>query len=293
MTPRSWLFVPGDAPAKLEKALDCGADALILDLEDSVALPRKVAARDAVRDYLRAHEGHTKALWVRINPLSSGLAEADIAAVVAARPSGIVLPKPDSAKDLKKLGGMLADTERAAGIARGSVRILPIATETPLSIFNLSSYVAAGPRLAGLTWGAEDLSSAVGAATAQTETGAYTPLYELARSLCLAGATAAGVPAIETVYPGFRDTQGLVDYVARGRRDGFVSMMAIHPSQVEIINATFTPTIEEVGWARRVVDAFAADPNAGTLALDGKMLDAPHLHQARRLIARDQAASRD
>jgi citrate lyase subunit beta/citryl-CoA lyase len=169
------------------------------------------------------------------------------------------------------------------------VRILPIATETPVSIFNLYSYVAGSPRLAGLTWGAEDLSSAVGAATARAENGAYTPLYELARSLCLAAAAAAGVPPIETVYPNFRDSEGLQAYVARGRRDGYVSMMAIHPSQIEIINSAFTPTVEEVAWARRIVDAFAADPSVGTLALDGKMLDAPHLNQARRIVARSGA----
>lgn len=282
MAARSWLFVPGDAPAKMEKALGSGADALILDLEDSVALERKPEARAQVRSFLETRTGAGPELWVRINPLATELAEADLQAVVGGRPTGIVLPKPDSAHAVIELDRLLTREEPDAG----AVRILPIATETPLSVFNLHSYAGASPRLAGITWGAEDLSSAVGAETARDEGGGFTPLYALARSLCVAGAAAADVPAIETVYPDFKDLEGLAAYARRGRRDGFVGMMAIHPTQVAPINAAFTPSPAELDFARRVVELFEANPGAGTLALDGKMLDAPHLKQARRLLGR-------
>lgn len=282
MVARSWLFVPGDAPAKMEKALGSGADALILDLEDSVALERKTEARAQVRSFLETQGGQGPELWVRINPLATDLAEADLQAVVGGGPAGIVLPKPDSAQAVIDLDRLLTREAPEAG----AIRILPIATETPASVFHLHSYAGASPRLAGITWGAEDLSSAVGAETARDEAGGFTPLYALARSLCVAGAAAADVPAIETVYPDFRDLDGLAAYARRGRRDGFVGMMAIHPSQVAPINAAFTPSPAELEFARKVVALFEANPGAGTLALDGKMLDAPHLKQARRLLER-------
>jgi citrate lyase subunit beta/citryl-CoA lyase len=287
MTARAWLFVPGDMPAKMEKALASGADALILDLEDSVSATRKPEARAAVRDFLAARRGlDGPELWVRINPLSSEFAQADLAVVGPALPFGIVLPKPDSAQDAMVLGAMLSEFEAAAGGHAPPVRILPIATETPIALFRLDGYASAGPRLAGLTWGAEDLSTAVGAISARDEAGRLTPLFELARSLTIAGAAAANVEPIETVYPDFRDLEGLRAYAARGRRDGFTGMMAIHPTQVAVINEVFSPSAEELDHARRIVELFAANPDAGALKLDGKMVDAPHLTQARRLLER-------
>lgn len=271
---RSLLFVPGDRPDRMEKALASGADALILDLEDAVAIETKPAARAAVAAFL-ARERPVP-LWVRINPLDGGLAEDDLAATLPARPDGIVLPKAEGAASLRALDAKL----------QGAVAILPIATETPAAIFALGSYGGVTDRLVGLTWGAEDLPAAIGAATSREADGSYTPPYQLARSLTLFGAHAAGVPAIETVYPDFRDLGGLAAYAARGRRDGFSGMMAIHPAQVPVINQAFTPSPEEVGHARRVIAAFAAAPRAGALNLDGRMIDAPHLKAARALLAR-------
>lgn len=274
MRMRCLLFVPGDRPERFAKAAASGADALILDLEDSVTPDRKATARGHVADRL-AVDRAGPSLWVRINPLDSGLAEDDLAAVLAARPDGIVLPKSDSGESLRRLDGMLT----------GSVRILPITTETPAAIFGLGRYGGVTERLAGLTWGAEDLPAAVGAATSREADGRFTPPYEMARSLVLFGAGAAGVPAIETVYPDFRDIDGLAAYAARGWRDGFTGMMAIHPAQVPVINAAFTPTPEAVAHARRVLDAFASRPGEGAVQLDGRMIDTPHLKQARRIVA--------
>lgn len=270
---RSLLFVPGDRPERMAKAAALDVDALILDLEDSVAPGAKAAAREAVAGFLR--EPRTRALFVRINPLESGLAEDDLAAVLPGRPDGIVLPKAEGAASLAALDAML----------EGDIRILPIATETPAAIFALGSYGGVTPRLCGLTWGAEDLPAAIGAATSREADGAYTAPYQLARSLTLFGAHAAGVPAIETVYPDFRDLDGLAAYAARGRRDGFTGMMAIHPSQLPVINAAFTPSADEIARAQVVVDLFAANPGAGALQLDGRMVDAPHLKAARAVLA--------
>jgi citrate lyase subunit beta/citryl-CoA lyase len=284
---RSLLFVPGNSLTKMQKAAACGADALILDLEDSVAEVNKAEAREIVAGYLResaASDGPE--LWVRINPISTPHYAGDIEAIVPAKPFGFVLPKPDSADDLKRAAGDISTIAAVEGSELEVLRILPIASETPISIFRMDSYVNSGPELAGLTWGAEDLSAAVGAINCRTETGALTPLYDMARSLCVAAAAAAGVDAIETVYPDFRDLEGLREYAKRGRRDGFVGMMAIHPSQVSVINEVFTPDQAEVDYAQRVVALFLANPGAGTLGMDGKMLDAPHLTQARRILAK-------
>lgn len=270
---RSLLFVPGDRPDRMEKALGLGADALILDLEDSVAPAAKPAARDMVAAFLRTERRAT--LFVRINPLDSGLSDDDLAAILPARPDGIVLPKAEGATTLAALDARLS----------GDTMILPIATETPAAVFALGSYGDVTPRLAGLTWGAEDLPAAIGAATSREQDGSYTAPYQLARSLTLFGAHAAGVPAIETVYPDFRDLEGLAAYAARGRRDGFAGMMAIHPSQIAVINAAFAPTEAEVAHARAVIALFDANPGAGALALDGKMVDAPHLKSARAILA--------
>jgi citrate lyase subunit beta / citryl-CoA lyase len=270
---RSLLFVPGDRPDRFAKAAASGADALILDLEDSVAPERKDAARTAAAAFL--NDGRNgPALFVRVNPLGSGLIEQDLAAVLPARPDGLVLPKADGAASVLALAAM------APGLS-----ILPIATETPAAMFQLGSYAAVAPHLAGVTWGAEDLPAAIGATAAREADGTYTAPYQLARALTLFGAHAAEVAAIETVYPDFRDPDGLAAYAARGRRDGFTGMMAIHPVQVPVINAAFTPSPEEVAHAHRVVALFAASPGAGALQLDGRMVDAPHLKAAQRLLA--------
>jgi citrate lyase subunit beta / citryl-CoA lyase len=279
---RSLLFVPGDRPERMEKAMGLGADALILDLEDSVAPARKGEARAAIARFLERPRG-SAALFVRINPLQGDLALADLDAVVPGRPDGIMLPKAEGAPSLRLLDQMLSDRGDEDAV------ILPIATETPLAMFRLGDYGGVTQRLVGLTWGAEDLPAAIGAETAREADGSYTPPVQLARSLALYGAHAAGVPAIETVYPDFRDLEGLRAYAERGARDGFTGMMAIHPSQVAIINAAFTPSAEAVAQARAIVDAFAANPGAGVLSIDGKMVDAPHLKQAQRLIKRAEA----
>jgi citrate lyase subunit beta/citryl-CoA lyase len=273
---RSLLFVPGDRPDRMEKALRAGADALILDLEDSVAPAAKADARWHVGSFLQANEPAN--LWVRINPLDGPEADKDLAAVLSAHPDGIVLPKAEGAESVNELARRLTQGGNA------TARILAIATETPAAIFQIGSY-GGGKRLAGLTWGAEDLPAAIGASTSREEDGRFTPPYELARSLCLFGAAAAGVAPIETVYPAFRDLEGLAAYASRARRDGFTGMMAIHPDQVPVINQAFTPSEAEVAHARAVVAAFEANPEAGALSLDGKMIDRPHLIQAQRTLA--------
>jgi citrate lyase subunit beta/citryl-CoA lyase len=283
---RSLLFCPADNPAKLAKAAAAGADVVILDLEDSVAPERKGEARAIAAAFLGEHAGAAgPQLWVRINPLTTEAAADDLAALVPARPAGVVLPKPDSAADTGRLARRLDEAEAAAGLAPGAIRILPIATETPLSLFRLDSYVGA-PRLAGLTWGAEDLPAAVGAATNRAPDGGYTDLCRLARSLCLAAAAAAEVAAIETVFPAFKDLEGLAAYAAQGRREGFSGMLAIHPAQVGPINDAFTPSEQELDQARRIVALFEANPGRASLAFEGRMVDIPHLKQARRTLAR-------
>ncbi len=273
---RSLLFVPGDRPDRMEKALMSGADALILDLEDAVAPAAKPEARRAVAAFLDANS--QARLWVRVNPLDGAEVDKDLDAILPAHPDGIVLPKAEG-------GASVADlAKRLTARGNATASILAIATETPAAIFQLGSYGGA-KRLAGLTWGAEDLPAAIGAATSREEDGRFTPPYELARSLCLFGAAAAGVAPIETVYPAFRDLDGLAAYAGRARRDGFTGMMAIHPDQVPVINAAFTPSEAEIAYARAVVAAFDANPDAGALSLDGRMIDRPHLLQAQRILS--------
>ena len=285
MTPRSLLFVPADQPAKISKAVAAGADAVILDLEDSVAPARKAAAREQAAAALSARSDDGPQLWVRINPLNGPHALHDLVAVVATRPHAVVLPKAEGAASVRQLGHYLDALEAAAGFEAGAIQILPIATETPGAVLNLSSYAHAPARLAGLTWGAEDLPAALGAATAREPGGGYTAPYELARSLCLFAAGAARTPAIETIYPDYRDLDGLTAYASRACRDGFSGMMAIHPAQIEAIHRSFAPTDEQVAQARRIVALFAAAPQ-GALGLDGRMLDAPHLRQAQAILDR-------
>ena len=277
---RSFLFVPGDSERKLEKAAGAGADAVIVDLEDSVSAENRPRARELAREYIDGRED----AWLRINPVDSGEAMADLQAVMPAAPSGIVLPKARSADDATRLATKLDELESRFGIAAGQTRILPLCTERPRALFSLDSYVGATPRLAGLTWGAEDLSAALGARASRDEDGNWLPPYQLARSLCLFAAAAAEVPAIDTVYTDFRDADGLASYAARAARDGFTGMLAIHPAQVTTINSAFSPSDDDVQRAERIIALFRDNPGAGTLALDGEMIDKPHLVQARRIV---------
>jgi citrate lyase subunit beta/citryl-CoA lyase len=308
---RSLLFVPGDSEKKLARALDAGADALILDLEVAVASSRKAAARGLVTEFLAAHGAphgseqsredggverpstrrKTAALWVRINAPSSPLIGEDLAAVVAARPRGLVVPKVRAA-ELGTIIAALDELERRHGLDIGATWLLPIATETPASLFSMGEYSATSPRLAGLTWGAEDLSAALGAATAVDEDGNWLPVYQLARSLCLLAARAAGVAAIDTVHTRFRDADGLRRQARDARRDGFSGKLAIHPDQIEIIHEAFAPSALEIDGARRVVKAFEGASD-GVVALDGRMLDEPHLQHARRVLARAGQSAAD
>jgi citrate lyase subunit beta/citryl-CoA lyase len=271
---RSLLFVPGDRPDRMRKALTSGADALILDLEDSVVAAAKALARTHVATFLvEAPKGTV--LFVRINALDQGLLDLDLGAILPQAPYGIVLPKAEGAPSLLALDAALSGT---------TVAILPIVTETPKAIFQIGNYGGVTDRLCGMSWGAEDLPAAIRATTSREADGRYRPPYELARSLTLFGAHAAGVAAIETVYPGIADVAGLSTYASRGRQDGFSGMMAIHPSQIAPIHAAFRPTEAEITDARKIVDLFAANPNAGALQLDGRMIDAPHHKDALRLL---------
>jgi citrate lyase subunit beta / citryl-CoA lyase len=271
---RSLLFVPGDRPDRMEKAVATDADALILDLEDSVALGKKAEARQNVAAFLSGKRA--KFLFVRIN---AGFMDQDLQAVMPRKPDGIVLPKAEGGASLAELDRRLA--------AWGDVeaRILPIVTETPAAIFALGSYGGVTKRLCGLSWGVEDLSAAIGAATAREADRRYTSIFETVRALALFAAHAASVPAIETIYPDLKNPEGLKTYAERGRRDGFSGMLAIHPAQISIINDAFSPSAEEREWARRVVEAFSANPHAGVLTLDGQMLDAPHLARAKNILS--------
>ncbi len=277
---RSFLFVPGDAERKLEKARDTGADALILDLEDAVAPDAKPAARALAKEYLPGKDN----VWVRVNPVDGPDWEADLEAVMPSAPAGIVLPKPRHARDAVKLSEHMDVLENHHGIERGSTRIIAICTEDPEALFTLHSYIGTVPRLAGLSWGAEDLAAAVGASANRSTKGEWLPPYEMARSMCLFAAAAAEVAAIDTVYTDFRDHEGLLRYAANARRDGFSGMLAIHPAQVDAINAAFEPTTAEIEHARRIVELFEQNPGAGTVGLDGRMIDRPHLVQARRIL---------
>jgi citrate lyase subunit beta/citryl-CoA lyase len=280
---RSFLFVPADSERKLKKSQSSGADALILDLEDSVASGERPRARSLARAFL-ADRGDTP-VWVRINPLDTEDALPDLREIVPAAPTGIVLPKPNGAKDAVQLGKLLGVLEQENGIPEGQVKILPIATERPEALFHLHEYAGSTPRLAGLTWGAEDLSAALGASSNRGSAGNWLPPYELARSLCLFAAAAAEVPSIDTIFADFRNADGLSQYAANARRDGFSGMLAIHPDQVDIINAAFTPDAAELERAEKIVSVFADSPETGVVGMDGEMLDRPHLLQARKIIA--------
>jgi citrate lyase subunit beta/citryl-CoA lyase len=281
---RSWLFAPGDSERKMSKAIASTSDAVIFDLEDAVTEDQKPIARPLVAAALRDNTQHRARLWVRINPLQGPHALADLVAVMPAAPVGIVLPKPRGRADAELLDHYLTAFEAASNTALGSTRVMVLATEEPASMLAIGSY-AGVPRVVAMSWGAEDLATALGASDNLGEFGGYGFSYELARSLCLVGAAAAGIPAIETIHGDFRDEAGLRKRVASVRRAGYRGMLAIHPAQVDVINEGFTPTAAEVAAAQEIVDVFAANPGVGTIAHKGAMLDRPHLARAQAVLA--------
>lgn len=289
---RSLLFIPGDSEKKLAKAAGCGADAIILDLEDAVAPENKVRARALVAEFLSQTPRGSRPTqyWVRVNPLDTGMTADDLDAIAHFAPDGVMQPKIDGPEDVRRLSGVLDALEAKHALAPSSIHILPVATETPRSPFALGDFADAGiGRLMGLTWGAEDLSAALGASTNRDANGEWSFTYKMVRSLCLLAARASGVQAIETLYADFRDETGLRASSRTARAEGFTGRLAIHPAQVEAINECFTPSAEEIAHARRVLEAFAASPGAGTVGLDGRMLDIPHKKQAERVIAQAHA----
>ena len=282
---RSWLFAPGDSESKMEKAAAGAADIVVLDLEDAVTEDRKPASRAMISAFLAAAPPADRSrLWVRVNPLDGPHALADLAAVIPAQPGGIMLPKSRGRADVELLDHYLSALEVSAGVDRGSTKVIVLVTETAEGMFTTGTYRGA-PRLVAMTWGAEDLADAVGASDNRNPDGSYGFTYELARSLCLLGATAAGVAPIETIQGDFRDLDGLRERAEKVRRDGYRGMLAIHPAQVDVINAAFTPTAEELAAAQEIVDLFAANPGVGTIGHRGTMLDRPHLARARALLA--------
>ncbi|MBV9570927.1 MAG: CoA ester lyase [Alphaproteobacteria bacterium] len=278
---RSLLFVPADSEKKLAKARGSAADALILDLEDSVAAENRPKARELVREFLK--DQHRQSIWVRINPLGSEDFIRDVEAVVASAPAGLVIPKPDGPHALNVIDAHILTRESLAELPAGGIKLLPVATETPAAVLSLQDYRSPPPRLAALTWGAEDLAAELGAAANRDENGEFLLTFKIVRTLCLLAAKAAGVAAIETLHANFRDIAELERAARSAQREGFSGMLAIHPDQVEIINAAFTPSQADIEQARKVVAAF--DTGAGVASLDGKMLDQPHLKQAKHILA--------
>ena len=282
---RSLLFVPGDSDRKFARGCASGADVLILDLEDAVAPAMKAGARARVAGWLGDADAIAPSLFVRVNPLDTGLTDDDLTAVVRPGLVGVLVPKADGAHHVAAIAERLDRLEAAAGMAPGSVKIMVVATETPTAMFNLGSYTPPHSRLTGLTWGAEDLAAAIGATANKEADGAWTFPYQVARAQCLFAAAAAGVVPLDTLYADFRDTAGLEADCRKARRDGFLGRIAIHPDQVETINRCFSPSDEDVAEARKVVAAFAANPELGTIGIDGKMFDIPHLKAAHKTLA--------
>ncbi len=280
---RSWLFAPGDSERKMEKAIAGTADIVIFDLEDAVADAQKPIARSMVAAFLKASAQQRARFWVRINPIQGPHALADLAAVMPAAPAGILLPKPRGRADAELLDHYLTAFEAAGGADLGSTQVMVLATEEPASMLAIGSY-AGVPRVAAMSWGGEDLATALGASDNRGDYGGYDFTYELARSLCLVGAAAAGVPAIETIHGDFKDEAGLRKRALRMRRAGFRGMLAIHPAQVDVINEAFSPTAEELASAQEIVDLFAANPGAGAIGHKGAMLDRPHLARAQATL---------
>jgi citrate lyase subunit beta / citryl-CoA lyase len=281
---RSLLFVPGDSLRKFEKAQKTPADVLILDLEDSVAPDRKDGARALTREMLEADRG-AQEIYVRVNALDTDRTLADLAATLPGRPDGIMLPKCEQADDVVRVSLWLDGLEAAFGLPVGATRVIAIATETASALLRLDGYAKAGPRLAGLMWGAEDLAASLGAISNADETGRRHSPFRLARDLCLIAARAAGVAAIDTVYTRIDDLPGLMREAEAARRDGFAAKAVIHPKHVEAVNAAFAPTEAEIAWAKKVIDAFAADSGTGVVKIGGKMIDKPHLKAAQSILA--------
>jgi len=290
---RSLLFVPADSAKKLDKAMVSGADGLIVDLEDSIALDGKARARQSAAAFLRETVAGVARpyLVVRVNSLQTGLTDADLDAIVSARPDAIMLPKAQGGAAVVHADAKLAVREALAGLPDGHVKIIALATETAAALFLAGTYAGASARLSALTWGAEDLSAELGAEANRDAQGRFLDPYRFARCICLAAAAAAEVPALDTVYVDFRDEEGLRRECEEARRDGFSAKMAIHPRQVPIINEVFTPTAEAVGRAQAIVDAFAANPDAGVVGIGGVMFDRPHLARAKRILARAKPPS--
>jgi len=280
---RSWLFAPGDSEKKMAKAADSAADIALFDLEDAVATENKAIARQMVHDFLAARSKGRERLWVRVNPLDGPYTLDDLAAIMPARPGGIMLPKVYGRQDVELLDHYLTAFEAANGIARGSTPLIVLVTETAEAMFHTGDYKGA-PRVVALTWGAEDLADSIGASSNRNADGSYGFTYELARSMCLLGAATAGVTAIETIQGDFRDLDGLKARAEKVRRDGYRGMLAIHPAQVDVINAAFTPTEEEIAEAQAIVDIFAANPGVGAIGYKGGMLDRPYLSRAEQLL---------
>ena len=280
---RSWLFAPGDSEKKMAKAAEGSADIALFDLEDAVATENKPLARTIVHDFLASHAEGRERLWVRINPLDGPHTLDDLVAIMPARPGGIMLPKVYGRQDVDLLDHYLSALEVANGIERGSTPVIVLVTETAEAMFHTGDYKGA-PRVVALTWGAEDLADSIGASSNRNADGSYGFTYELARSMCLLGAATAGVTAIETIQGDFRDLDGLKTRAEKVRRDGYRGMLAIHPAQVDVINAAFTPTEEEVAEAQAIVDIFAANPGVGAIGYKGGMLDRPYLSRAEQLL---------
>ncbi len=283
---RSCLFVPADGGSKLDKAMASGADAVIIDLEDSIAPDRKDAARKACLEYLKSVSAKKErpGLLVRINGLETGHTDADLAAVVPGKPDAILFPKAEGGESLAHVDAKLTAQEALAGVPEGAVKILAQSVESARGLFLAGTFRDASPRLIGMTWGPEDLSSEVGAEANRESDGSLTEPYRLARSMCLFGAAAARVPAIETIHVDFRNIEALRRDTEIAKRDGFTGRLAIHPAQVAVINAVFTPSPEQIEKAKAIMAAFAAKPGAGTVAIEGKMYDRPHLVKAQRLL---------
>lgn len=291
---RCFLFVPADSERKLAKAEGLAADALILDLEDSVNQANLPKARVMAREHLAQSRGKARRqqLWVRINPLDTEFSLPDLAAIMPGAPDGIILPKTFTAADAVKLDHMLSALEAREDIPLGQTKILVVATETARSLFTMEGFIGASARIYGMTWGAEDLSAALGAFTNRTVDGRYEDVYRLARTLCLAACKAGDMEPVDSVYPNFRDLDGLYEEALQGRKTGFTGKVAIHPDQVDVINRAFAPTDEEVAFAKRVIEAFDAVGGSGTVGLDGKMIDMPHLKQARTVLAMAERAAK-
>ncbi len=283
MKMRSWLFAPGDSEKKMAKAADGPADVCLFDLEDAVTPENKPLARTLVHDFIAA-QAERRRSWVRVNPLDGPWTLDDLAAIMPARPGGIMLPKAYGRADVDRLDNYLSALEAANGIAVGSTPVIVLITEVAEAMFHTGSYKGA-PRVIALTWGAEDLADSIGASSNRNVDGSYSFTYEMARSFCLLGAAAAGVPAIETIQGDFRDLDGLRARAEKVRRDGYRGMLAIHPAQVDVINEAFTPTAEEIAEAQEIVDLFAANPGVGTIGYKGGMLDRPYLSRAQQLLA--------